>query len=203
MLEPALLVLETLINKCLSTDLQTLARLQELDGKTIKLDISDWNLSFYMLPKHHGIECRKTISSDPDTIISGTLQNLFKVGIAQDKHQAIKHNKIQFSGDAHTGIAMQQVLSNLDIDWEAHIANIVGDTPAHLLGQGFKKALNFGKSVVSSLQRNTDEYIHHEAKLCPTPSQLETFYQDINKLRNDVERLEAKINHLKSKRAPA
>ncbi len=200
MLEPALLVLETLINKCLSNDLQTLARLQELEGKTIKLDITDWRLNFFIVAKHNGVACRKNSNGEPDTIISGSLQNLCKVGIAQDKQQAIKQHKIQFSGDAHTGIAMQQVLSNLDIDWEAHMAEIVGDTSAHLLGTSLKKAFNFGKSIVSSLQRNVDEYIHHEVKLCPTPTDLAHFYKEINILRNDVERLEAKVNLLKSKR---
>lgn len=200
MLEPALLVLETLINRCLSKDLQTLARLQELEGKVIKLDITDWHLCFFIIPKHNGIECHKNIHTKPNTIISGSLQNLFKVGIAQDKHQAIKQHKIQFSGDAHTGIAMQQILSNLDIDWEAHMADIVGDTPAHLLGTGLKKAFNFGKAMMRSLQRNTNEYIHHETKLCPTPIELTHFYKAIHTLRNDVERLEAKVNLVKSKR---
>jgi ubiquinone biosynthesis protein UbiJ len=193
MIDSALLLLESAINRALRTDLQTLARLQELDDKKVRMEISDWNLYFYILPKHNGVELRSKISGEPDTTISGTLPNLFRIGIAKDKQHAVKQHKIQFNGDAHVGIAMQQILSNLDIDWEEHLAQIVGDGPATFISKGVRQFMNFGKDVVDSLQRNTSEFIHHEAKLSPTKEELEEFYDDVTKLRHAVDRLEQKI----------
>ena len=199
MLEAALLLLETAINQALKTDLQTIARLQELQGKKIKLDITDWNCAFFIVPQHHGVELRAKISGDADTVITGTLNNLVHISLAADKKDAMRQHNIQFSGDAHTGIAMQQILSHIDIDWEEQLSRVVGDTPATFISKGLRSAMNLGKSIVDSIKRNTEEYIHHEAKLCPTRDDLESFYNDVATLRNDVDRLEAKLNLLKQK----
>jgi ubiquinone biosynthesis protein UbiJ len=197
MLETTLLLLETAINQALKTDLQTLARLQELQNKKIKLDITDWNCAFFIIPQHHGIELRAKISGAPDTIITGKLNNLVHIGLSSNKKEAMRQHQIQFSGDGHTGIAMQQMLSHIDIDWEEQLSRLVGDTPATFISKGLQSALNIGKSIVESIRRNTEEYIHHEAKLCPRPEDLESFYQHIATLRNDVDRLEAKLNLIK------
>lgn len=193
MMDSALLLLESAINRALQTDLQTLARLQELNGKKVRLEVSDWNIFFYVIPKHNGVELRTKISGEPDTTISGTLPDLCRIGIAKDKHHAIKKNKLHFHGDAHVGIAMQQILSHLDIDWEEHLSQIVGDGPANIISKGVRQFMNFGKDIINSLQRNTSEFIHHEAKLSPTKNELDAFYKDVTQLRHAVDRLEKKI----------
>lgn len=197
MINSALLLFESAMNRCLSNDLQTLARLQELDGKKIRFEISDWGIYFYILPKHHGIELRSKIIGDADTSISGRLNDLFRIGIAADKQQAMKQHRIEFSGDAHLGMTMQQIMSNLDIDWEEHLAQLIGDIPATTITKGLNRLLNVGKSMVSSITRNTTEYIHHEAQLTPTKTELAEFYDAVTHIRNDVDRLAQKINLLR------
>ncbi len=193
MIDSALLLLESAINRCLTTDLQTLARLQELEGKIVRLDVTDWAISLYIIPKHNGIELRNNIIVEPNTTIRARLHNLVRVGLAQNKSEAMKKHPVQFHGDAHVGIAMQQILSNLNINWEEHLSRIVGDMPASFISNNVSKAIAFGKDILSSLQRNVSEYIHHESRLSPTRDELELFYQDVTTLRNDVERLTQKI----------
>ena len=197
MLQAALFVLEKAINQTLSTDLQTIARLQEMHGKKIKCEITDWHMIFFIMPQHHGVELQAHISGTADTTITGKLNDLVNVGLASQKAAAMRTYPIQFSGDVHTGIAMQQLLSHIDIDWEEHLARLVGDAPATLISRGLNAACQLGKSMKESLQRNVEEYIHHEAKLCPTPQELESFYDAIMTLRHDVDRLEARIQLLK------
>lgn len=199
MLEIGLFVLEGAINQALKTDLQTIARLQELENKKIKLDITDWRLEFFIIPNHNGIELRAKISGEADTVITGKLNNLIQISLSKDKKSAMRQHNIQFSGDAHTGIAMQQILSHVDIDWEEHLSRLVGDTSATLISKSINTALNLGRSILDSIKRNTEEYIHHEARLCPKREDLEFFYHDISTLRNDVDRLEAKLNLIRHK----
>ena len=200
MIDAALIPIEAAINRCLTSDPDTLSRLSELEGKKIKLAISDWKIEFFILPKKTGIELQTSIAGDPDTTISGTLQHLFKVGIAKDKSAAMKQHKIEFQGDAHIGITMQQILSKLDIDWEELLSQTIGDAPASFVGKSFNKAVDFGKSVLGSLKHNVSDYIHNEAKLAPTKAELEVFYTDVSKLRDDVERLEAKLSSLRERK---
>lgn len=196
MIYAALPLLEKAINQCLSCDPETCERLNTLDGKIIQLDMTDWNIAFYLLPTNDNLTLQESIEGEPDTIISGRLYDLFRVGLSDDKSTAMKEFPIKFSGDAHTGIAMQQILSQLDIDWEEQLAQLIGDVPASLLSKGLQSIRNFGKDITSSLKRNTHEYIFHEAKCIPTKQELGDFYRDVSTLRHDVDRLEAKIRRL-------
>lgn len=195
-------LLERVINRCLQTDLQALAKLQALEGKVIQLNITDWQFNCFIIPKHHGIELQTQWPTAADTLISGTLEHLFKVGIATDKSTAIKQHQIQFQGDIHIGMAMQQLLASLDIDWAALLANKIGDAPAHMITTGLDAIRLQGRAFIQSFRQNSADYIHHEAKLCPTNTALETFYQDIAQLRDDVDRLEAKIAQHKRSSPP-
>jgi len=196
MLNVALPLLENAINRCLQTDLQALAQLQMLQGKVIALRIVDWNIHCYVHPKHNGIELQRKHAGTPDTMLSGKLENLVKVGIAKDKTSAMRRHQLQFQGDIHTGMALQQLLSQLDIDWEGLLAERIGDTPAYTVSQGLQKLNTAGKAFVSSIKRNLSDYIHHEARLSPTASELDGFYRDVSELRHAVERLEARIRQL-------
>lgn len=186
-------LLEKAINRCLQSDLQALATLQTLAGKVIQLQITDWQFNCFIIPKHNGIELQSQWMKAPDTIISGTLEHLLKVGIASDKATAMKQHQIQFQGDIHVGMTMQQLLSQLDIDWTDLLADHVGDNPAQAITIGFNNLRKQGRAIIDSLRQNTHDYVHHEAKLSPTSMELETFYNEITKLRNDVDRLEAKL----------
>lgn len=186
-------LLERAINRCLQTDLQALAALQSLDDKVIQLQITDWRFDCFIIPKHNGIELQPQWMQAPDTTISGTLEHLLKVGVATDKATAMKQHKIQFQGDIHVGMTMQQLLSQLDIDWTGLLADRIGDNPAQLITIQIGKLRQQGRAMIDSLRQNTHDYVHHEVQLAPTSSDLEAFYQAVTKLRNDVDRLEAKI----------
>lgn len=189
----ALPLIERAINTCLQTDLQALAQIQTLDGRVIELNVTDWQWHCFILPTHHGVKLKRLCQQPSDTVIRGTLPALFKVGLSSDKSHAIKQNKIEFQGDIHIGMTMQRILSELDIDWESLLAERIGDRPAILISQSLKKMHAHGQAFKDSICQNTQDYLINEARLCPSSDELNAFYRDIATLRDDVERLEARL----------
>lgn len=196
MITLALTGLETAINSILRLDPNTLEQLAALDGKAIKIELSDWEMAFYVLPHAQGLQLIPEYHKKTDTIIKGKLINLLKVGTAGATTTAMFDESISISGDTRTGEAIRNVLRNLDIDWEEHLSKIVGDSIAHKLTFHFKKTITLSKKGLRSFGENIQEYLHHESQQLPTPQAVENFCQDVGTLRDDIDRMQARIKRL-------
>ena len=188
--------METALNQVLRLDPETLKKLDALNGKSVKIELTDWETEFYILPYRQGLQLLSDYHKEPDTIIKGKLINLVKVGAAGATTTSMFDESVAISGDTRTGEAMRDVLRNIDIDWEEHLSKIVGDVAAHKLAYHFKKTVAFGKKSVRSLGENIQEYLHYESKQLPTKAAVENFYQGVSKLRDDVDRMEARVKRL-------
>ena len=193
--------LEAMINKVLRLDPDSIERLKKLDGKSVKVVINDWNISFFVLPYAHGLQLLNEYHKQPNTVISGKLFGLMKAGIAKAKTTALFDESITISGDTQTGEAIRDVLKNLDIDWEEQLSKIVGDSLAHPIAHHAKKAVDLGKRTIRSLGDNVSEYLHYESQQLPPQQAVENFISDVSRLRDDVDRIEARINKLMAKKS--
>jgi len=197
MLNIVLTGLESATNKYLELDPDTIKRIGELSGKVIKLDIYDWNLQFYILPQPQGLELVDTYRAKVDTSIRGKLINLVSISAQGATGSALFENQIDIEGDTDTGEKMRDILQKIDIDWEEHLSRCVGDVAAHKVAEGARDSAGFAKHAAKSLCDNITEYLKHEAKILPSKQQLENYYCDVNTLRDDVERMEARVTRLK------
>jgi len=181
--------IETLANQLLNYDPDTQAKLATLNGKTIAFFIQDWNIAFYIVIDQKQLQVYTGHAKQPDAAISGKLNELFKLA----RH---KKGYIEIKGDVELGLTIRQILSHIDIDWEELLAQWSNDTLAHHTIKTAKKAHSAGKDIQASLTQAAKDFLQHEAKLLPTRSQVEQFCQDVTDIRQDTERLEAKIRKL-------
>lgn len=188
--------LEVALNKIIRLDSDALEKTKKLEGKCVKIDITNWNMSFFLLPYSQGLELLSEYYQQPDTVISGTLFGLIKVGAAGATTSSLFEESITISGDTKTGEALRDILKNLDIDWEEQLSKIVGDSLAHPIAHHGKKIAEAGKRAIKSLSGNLSEYLHYESQQLPPPQAVENFIEDVSRLRDDVDRLEARLNRM-------
>lgn len=196
MIDLALSGLEAAMNKYLQLDPDAIKRLAVLQGKIIKIEITDWPITFYVAPTHHGLQLTTHPHEPPDVIIKGPFFKLIRTANAKGSRRASFDREVTIEGDLELAQKFHDGLQRIDIDWEEHLSKIVGDSIAH-------KSFFYGKQFLDSVTRTADilkenikEYFHEEAKLFPSALQLEEFYQQISLLRDDVDRLEVRIHRL-------
>ena len=194
----ALSAMEFAINQYLKLDPDTIKNIAELDGKTIKIELTDWNYTFYTVANTSGIQLLASHAGEADATIKGQLRGLIATGISGANTSDLFQHKIEISGDTEIGENMRDILRHIDIDWEEHLSKIVGDSAAHGLMYYAKQTMNFGKDVFCKLTDNISSFVHHEAKCFPTKSEIEKLYRDIGTLRDDVDRAEARIQRLQT-----
>jgi len=200
MIALALTGLEKAINAYLNLDPETIAQISKHKGKTVAITITDWNIQFFVCLHSDGIELKEKHSGKADTTLSGTLFGLFNAGCAKGKNEALFKYSVDISGDTEFGQIIRGILSNIDIDWEEHLSNVVGDVAAHKIGLCVSKILKIGEHSRTTLRTNLKEYLQQEIQQVPTAEQVEKYIHDVGILQNDVDRAEARINRLMTER---
>jgi ubiquinone biosynthesis protein UbiJ len=186
-------LLETTLNQYLALDEDAPVFLQPLAGKVIALTIQPFNETLYLCPADDRIQILEQYLGEVDTTISGSLTALGLTLIAPDSNSA---DKIRIEGDTHTGHKFQQLFKQLDIDLEEKLAQLTGDVLAHKIGRLFRSGRDWTRESIETFQRNLEEFLQEETRDLPAPAEAEIFYQQVDDLRNDVERLQARIDKL-------
>ena len=189
-----MLILESVINRYLALDPEMLGKLAEFSGKVIKLEMTGINKTLYMLPNESGIQVLAEYDGDADTVLRGTPISLFKMGLVSNAANLLLKGEIEISGDTRLGHQFKNVFSQMDIDWSEPLAGLVGDSLAYQLQQTGSKLGRWGKQSVKSVSSSFSEYLQEESRDVVTETELEIFNENVDRLRNDVDRLQAKID---------
>lgn len=186
-------LLETLLNQYLQADPEIAARLESIQGKVIQLKITGLNLDFYLLPQANQLYIKADYTGSVDTVLAAPpfsfLSNVCRSVPLMD-------GEMQVSGDVETGQRLQAILKAVSIDGEAVLARILGDIAAHQASYRAGEIQHWVRQQIQQANTNTQEYLHYETRLLPTALELDDFCQQVDRLRDDAARLEARIQRL-------
>jgi ubiquinone biosynthesis accessory factor UbiJ len=118
-----------------------------------------------------------------------------------DPQAALARGTATVTGDAEVAARFRELLMLLKPDPEEELALLVGDVPAHQLGRLARAAAQWGRRAADTAWRSGADYLAHErADLVPR-REAEPFLRAVDALREDVERLEARLALLAGRRA--
>jgi len=194
-----MLILEQVINRYLSLDPEMLDKFAQFNGKVVKLEMTGINKVLYMLPSNRGVQVLADYEGSADTVLRGTPVSLFKMGLVSNTASMLLKGEIEISGDTRLGHQFKNIFSQMDIDWSEPLANLVGDGLAYQIQQTASKFGRWGKQSMESVSTSFSEYLQEESRDVVTDTELNIFYDEVDQLRNDVDRLQAKINTINTK----
>ena len=192
-----MLLIETAINRYLALDPEVLGKLAVFNGKVIKIEIAGTKKVLYLFPDEQGISISTEYDGDADTVLRGSPLSLFKMGVVSNTATMLLKGEVEISGDTRLGHQFKNVFSQMDVDWSEPLAELVGDTLAYQIQQSGKKFSQWGKETVKSVSSSVSEYLQEESRDVVTQTELDIFNDDVDQLRNDVDRLQAKIKSLR------
>ena len=200
---PALVLagLEITLNRYLALDPETLSRLAGMTGKLIAVELRGVGITLYMAPHSGGIQLLREFDGSADAVISGTPMALARVGIGEER-SLLFAGEVEIRGDVTLGQRFESVLRELDIDWEEQLSHLVGDAAAHQVGNLVRDALQWGAKSVDTLGRDLTEYLQEESRQLPQRDEVNKFLAAVDVLRNDVERLDARVKRLQARIDP-
>ncbi len=190
--------METVLNCYLRLDPQALSRLAELDGAVIAIEPEGLDLTLFLFPNAHGIKITDTHEGEPTVWIRGT-----PVALAQQwRGVPASATDLTVEGNATIGWEFQTILTRIDIDWEELLSQLIGDPAAYQLGHHWRRFLGWSARTGDILLHNGGEYLQQELRVLPPRYIVERFLGEVDKLREDTDRLTARIKRLQGQLAP-
>ena len=186
-------LLETVVNGYLKLDIESQEKLAELTDKVFQLEFSDWQLTLYLLPQANSVRVKHEYEGNID--VSIRVVSVFSL-LRLARGDLAAEQDIYIQGDMHSARRLQHVLKTMDIDWEEQLSRIVGDIPAHQLGNLVRKTSLWGQQTIDKLQNDISEYLLYEQQDLPPRPRVERFLSDVDALRTDADRLAARIQRL-------
>ena len=124
-------------------------------------------------------------------IVGGPLSLLLLgSGLSEDP---LRRGAIEIRGDAEIARTFQELLQLLRPDVEEELSLLVGDVPAHRLGRLARGALAWTHRAATTVLRDLGEYAGHERLDLVPRQEGEAFLRDVDTLREDVDRFEARL----------
>jgi ubiquinone biosynthesis protein UbiJ len=194
-LEAALRPIVSLINRNISESTPARELCAELSGTVVAVRVRDTALSAYFLVHDDALDIVMSSSEEPDVVITGSIITLARMA-GQSGEVAIRRGSLDLNGDAETANQFQQLLSFAKPDIEEELSGIVGDVAANRLGELARGVGRWGNSARTTMGANIREYLQEESRDAPSRYEVDNFAADVNTLRDDVDRIEARIKRL-------
>ena len=169
----------------------------KLDGKVIAVRVRDTALAMYFSIDNNEVALSTDSASDPDVVITGSLLTLASLAATPDS--AKSDVKLDLTGDLEAAQRFQRLLKFARPDIEEQLSTIVGDTAAHQIGKAAKGIGRWGSEVSQTMQANVREYLQEESRDLPSRYEVERLAGEIDTLRDDVDRLAARVTRLLSR----
>ena len=192
-------LLEKILQKLIKLDPQAQQRLKELEGKVVSIELKDWQQTFHLSIEQDNLWVSSHHEGESHVTMSGTSFAFFNLAIAEKGGDAFFKGDIHFSGEVGSAQKFQLFWQSLHIDWEEELAHYTGDILAYHIGQVARGLGQFGSKLTKTAQLNFSECIKEEARLTPDPIEVDAFFDELDDLKSDVNRLEARICHLQTK----
>ncbi|MDF5512574.1 SCP2 domain-containing protein, partial [Vibrio parahaemolyticus] len=111
----------------------------------------------------------------------------------------IKQDKLELEGDIQLAQKFSQLMMDCKPDVEEWLSRVTGDVAAHTFVQGSKNIGNFLASQAEKHQRHLAQVVTEEWKLAPAPLEVAYFCDQVDEVRSQASRIEARLTALLNK----
>ena len=184
--------IENLLNRNLPRSPRAQQLCEALKGKCVRIEATGlgWRLDCESL----GTSLRLTkaeVLHAPDAEISGSLMNLAALA-GEHPEEVIQRGDVNIRGDAELAQRFRELAMLLKPDVEEELSKLIGDAPAHQALRLARAVTGFGRRAVNTGVRNVAEYLAHERGDLVPRAEAEDFYRGVERLREDLDRLDAR-----------
>lgn len=195
---PAGRALEAALNRALALDPETRDALPRLDGRRVALRVDRPPLALQVTVDGDRLRVGPVDNAAaPDLDVRGTLAGLVsQLPMFRRDDDGPPVGSMRIEGDADLARRLQRLAERFDPDWQAPFVAVFGEVLGVQVAKVFAGALRQARAGARGLAETTAEYLTEESRDIVPREELAAFHDDVDALRDDVERLAARIARL-------
>ncbi len=207
--------LEAALNRAVALDPDTRDALQPLDGRSVVLALDSAEAPLAMRLQVDGAALRVgpvDAEQTPDLAVRSTLGGALSFGMQSllpkllgkrdDDEAAVPVGRMRIEGDAELARRLQRLAERFDPDWQQPFTAVFGEVLGVQIANGVAAALRQARTGGQKFAETAAEYLTEESRDVVPRAELDAFHDDVDTLRDDAERLAARVARLQ-KRATA
>ena len=165
---------------------------QSLAGKNIVIILSNTSTVINIKILDEDIILKESNEEEVDLTLEGS-----PIAFINYFNNLDTDSSIKISGVASLAENFSNLVEKINIDWEQIIADYTNDDIAYYsikISESLKEKSN---EVKESFVRNLKEYIRDETDIIPSKESISSYISDVDKLRNKIEMIDAKLKRVK------
>jgi ubiquinone biosynthesis protein UbiJ len=195
---PAGRALEAALNRALALDPETRDALRPLDGHAVVLQLEAPPLALQVRVNGERVEVGPVDGArEADLSVRSTLGGLIAQLPWFKRDDAPPVGKVKMSGDAELARRLQRLAERFDPDWQLPFVHVFGDVAGVQVAKAVGAALRQARIVGRNVAESAAEYLTEESRDVVGKAELHAFHDDVDALRDDVERLVARVGRLR------
>ncbi len=172
----------------------------ELEGRRFAVRVARSALALTLAVESGELKASTSLDDEPDVLVEGPLSGLTRMVFSGGDMASLADTGITVTGKADLAQKFQRLLMLARPDPEEELAGIIGDAAAHQVGTALRQAADWGRRSGGIVAANLREYLQEEQRDIPSTYEMGRFSRDVQTLRDDVERAEARLDRLERKR---
>ncbi|MEG3192190.1 ubiquinone biosynthesis accessory factor UbiJ [Lysobacter sp. D1-1-M9] len=194
--------LEAALNRALALDPETRDALRSLDGRRVALHLANPPLALQVRVAGERLEVGPVDAADaPDLSVRSTLGGLISqlpglIGMGSRDDNAPPVGRLRIEGDADLARRLQKLAGRFDPDWQQPFAAVFGDVLGVQVANALADGLRHARGAAAALATNAAEFVTEESRDVVARAELEAFHDDVDALRDGVERIAARVARL-------
>ncbi len=189
--------LEVALNRALALDADARASLRRFDGRRIELTLESPPLALQLRVEGERLVVGPADpGQEPDLAVRSTLAGMLSQLPFLRRDDAPPVGRVRVSGDAELARQLQRLAERFDPDWQQPFVATFGDVVGVQVASAFAGALRQTRELGRNLARSAAEYVTEESRDVVGRDELHSFLDDVDQLRDDAERLAARVAHL-------
>lgn len=184
--------LEAVLNRNIAASATARQLCRQLDGKVLALRVTGTPVNLFLRGAGERMELDTANTVAATATLSGTPLSLLRLAGAR-ADAALRGGSVHIEGNAEVAQVFSELLKHARPDFEEELSRVIGDVAAHQVGNAARSALAFGRRAADTFAQNVSEFLQEESRDLPTRTEADEFLSGVDQLRDDVDRLEARL----------
>lgn len=191
--------IENVLNRGLPRSPRARELCKALEGRRVAVEVTGFT-RFVVESSGQSLKLVRHLSLAAEAEIAGGPLSL--LALASDSPEAVlQRGDVTMRGDVELAQTFRELALLLRPDLEDELSKVIGDLPAHELGRFARAAFGWTRNAAATTVRNAAEFLAHERGDLVPRAEGDQLLKGIDTLRENVDRLEARIELLARKPA--
>ncbi|HEY7671725.1 MAG TPA: SCP2 sterol-binding domain-containing protein [Gammaproteobacteria bacterium] len=186
---------ERLLNRHISESTAATRRLAALEGRSFAVTVDGPDLRIVLGVRDGRVAVRASADEAADATLRGTPLALLGL-LDKSSLSRLRAQRVELAGNIHVAEEFAEMLRHARPDLEGELASWIGDIAAHEVGARLRSVRAWAARSHRSLAADLADYVQYERAILPAALEARAFYADVERLRDDVERAERRLERL-------